>query len=251
MIIQADLHIHSCLSPCGSLDMSPKVIVSEAVRQGMSLIAITDHNSALNCQALEAICRERDDIRCFFGMEITSIEEVHLLCLTDSLSTITEFSEWIYGHLPNIDNDPEMFGDQVYVDAEENILGEAEKYLGNAVDLSIDRIRDEIKSRNMLFIPAHIDRDVFSMTSQLGFLPVDDYDAVEISRYHFRDKKRIPNLHKYPAISDSDAHFPEDIGCCFNRFEFDGKLIDFGIGDLKAIFASGKNEIWNREGRLK
>ena len=140
MKIRADLHIHSCLSPCGSLEMSPSAVVDRAVSAGLGLIAITDHNSALNCPALERICSSRDDICAFYGMEITSMEEVHLLALFDTADAAVDFGAFIYSHLPDIPNDPERFGDQVYVDEEENILGEVERYLGTAVNLSIDDI---------------------------------------------------------------------------------------------------------------
>ena len=214
MKIRADLHIHSCLSPCGSLEMSPSAIVERAVSAGLGLIAITDHNSALNCPALERICSARGDICAFYGMEITSMEEVHLLALFDTADAALDFGSFIYSHLPDIPNDPERFGDQVYVDEEENILGEVDRYLGTAVDLSIDDIGAHTHARGGLFIPSHIDRDLFSMISQLGFLPDGSYDAIELSRHFLRRSNDISSVNPqgYPVITSSDAHFLEGIG---------------------------------------
>lgn len=194
--------------------MSPSAIVERAAAAGLGLIALTDHNCALNCPALEKICSSRSDIRAFYGMEITSIEEVHLLALFDTADAAVDFSSYIYSHLPDIPNDPERFGDQVYVDDEENILGEVDRYLGNAVDISIDEIGIQTHSRGGLFIPSHIDRDLFSMISQLGFLPDGSYDAVEISRHFLRRAYDVSSVNPqgYPVITSSDSHYLDGIG---------------------------------------
>ena len=223
MKIRADLHIHSCLSPCGSLEMSPSVIVSRAVEAGLGLIALTDHNCALNCPTLEKICAGRTDIHCLYGMEITSTEEVHLLALFDDCAAAIDFSGYIYDRLPDIQNDPAAFGDQVYVDEEENILGEVDRYLGNAVCMTIDEIEEQTHLRNGIFIPAHIDRALFSMTSQLGFLPDGTYDAVELSRHFMKKKGDIASInpHNYPVITNSDAHYPDGVGSAGTLLQLD------------------------------
>jgi len=207
MKIKADLHIHTCLSPCGSLEMSPSAIAEAARRQGLDLAAVTDHNSALNCPAFADACK-RKNIWAMYGIEVTSMEEAHLLCIFETVDKALEFGDFIYGKLPDITNNPEIFGDQVYVDADENILGEVEKYLGNAVSLSIDEIRDEALSRSALFIPAHIDKPVFSIISQLGFLPDDSYSAIEV----FTPAESPAYEGRYSVITSSDAHYIDDIG---------------------------------------
>ncbi|MCL2293317.1 MAG: PHP domain-containing protein [Spirochaetes bacterium] len=207
MIIKADFHIHSCLSPCGSLEMSPSAIASELKKKGIDAAAITDHNSALNCPAFADACK-KDGVWGLFGMEVTSCEEAHLLCLFETPEAALDFGEFIYKNLPNIPNNPETFGDQVYVDSEENILGEVEKFLGNATLLSIDEIRAEVFSRGALFIPAHIDKPVFSITSQLGFLPDDNYSAIEV----FNPASCSDYESKYAVVTSSDAHFLADVG---------------------------------------
>jgi len=207
MVIKADLHIHTCLSPCGSLEMSPAAIAAAVKKARLDLASIADHNSALNCPAFSDACR-KEGLWAMFGLEVTSMEEAHVLCIFETADKALEFGDFIYSRLPDIPNNPEIFGDQVYVDENDNILGEVEKYLGSAVSLSIDEIKDEVFSRSGLFIPAHIDKPVFSITSQLGFLPDDDYTAVEV----FNPSQAGSYSEKYSVITSSDAHYLEDIG---------------------------------------
>lgn len=206
MLIRADLHIHSCVSPCASLEMSPKAIAERAKELGIGLLALTDHNTSLNCPAFAANCRELG-IWSVYGMEVTSNEEAHLVCLFEDVDTALEFSNFIYQYLPDVPNNPDVLGDQVYVDENEDILGEVEKYLGNATGLSIDDVREEVFFRNGIFIPAHVDKPVFSIPSQLGFLPDSNYSAIEVF-----NPVNAGDYSKYPVISNSDAHFLDDIG---------------------------------------
>ena len=205
MLIRSDLHIHSCVSPCASLEMSPAAIAEKAKEKGLELVALTDHNTALNCPAFKANC-DALGLWSLYGMEVTSSEEAHLVCLFEDVDTALEFSEFVYKYMPDIPNNPEVFGDQVYVDENEEILGEVEKYLGNASGLSIDDVREEVFFRNGLFIPAHVDKPVFSIVSQLGFLPDASYTAIEVF-----NPANAPEYAKYPVISDSDAHYLDDI----------------------------------------
>jgi len=204
--VRSDLHIHSCLSPCGSLEMSPRSIARRAIERGLDLIALTAHNSALNAPACSAACQSAG-IACIFGLEGTTREEAHVLCLFESPEEALGFGEDIYSLIPDIPNDPEKMGDQVFVDDGENILGEVEKYLPQAADLSIDDLALRVGEAEGLFIPAHVDKPVFSIVSQLGFLPPLPYTALETTR--------MPcpvNTGKLPLIMNSDAHYLDDIG---------------------------------------
>ncbi len=205
MLVRADLHIHSCVSPCASLEMSPAAIAEKAKEKGLDLVALTDHNTALNCPAFKVNCAQQG-LWSLYGMEVTSSEEAHLVCLFEDVETALEFSEFVYKYMPDVENKPEVFGDQVYVDENEEILGEVEKYLGNASGLSIDDVREEVFFRNGLFIPAHVDKPVFSIVSQLGFLPDADYTAIEVF-----NPVNAKDYAKYPVISDSDAHYLDDV----------------------------------------
>ena len=128
MQVRCDLHIHSCLSPCGDLEMSPKQIALEAKKKGLDVIALTDHNSALNSMAFRSACNSVG-IFAIYGVEITSSEEVHVLALFKNPESAIKIGEKVYKSLVSIKNDPEKWGDQVYLDDDENILGEVEKYL--------------------------------------------------------------------------------------------------------------------------
>ena len=242
MLLKADLHIHTCLSPCASLEMSPSLIADILISRGINIAAVTDHNSALNCPAFAQACAGKYFLP-LFGIEVNSIEEAHLLCIFRSSDDALDFGSFIYEKIPDVKNDPERFGDQVYVDADENILGEVEKYLGSSVMLSMNEIMDEVYLRGGLFIPAHIDKPVFSVTSQLGFLPEENYSAVEVfNASALTGSAAGPAIakyrEKYCVITSSDAHFPDDIGKSF--FEIDLEELSFdalaeGLKQRKAV----------------
>ncbi len=221
MTVHCDLHIHSCLSPCGSLFSSPSAIARRAAEIGLQLIALTDHNSSLNCPTFLDACR-REGIAAMCGMEATSAEEAHCLCLFEDLESSLEFSKFIEAHQQVIPLKPERMGDQVIVDLDENILGTVDRLLISATDLSIDRLAAEVHAREGLFIPAHVDRAAFSLTSQLGFIPQGDFDALE---WYHRDNPEKARYAAYPAVTNSDAHYPEDIGR--RSFTFTGERADF------------------------
>jgi 3',5'-nucleoside bisphosphate phosphatase len=204
--VLADLHNHSCLSPCASLEMSPKELARRAREAGIGLLALTDHNSALNCPAFAQACAA-EGIVPVFGIEATTREEVHVLCLFQTAEQALSLGEALYALLPPLPNVPEKMGDQVWVDAEDYVLGEVEVYLGNACDADIEEVAGLCLERGGIVVPAHIDRAAFSMTSQLGFLPPGPYAAVEVQHYPPRVETG-----GYTVITGSDAHFPGDIG---------------------------------------
>ncbi|MFQ3546699.1 MAG: PHP domain-containing protein [Termitinemataceae bacterium] len=202
----ADFHNHSCLSPCGSLDLSPRVLVELAARRGIGILALTDHNSAANCPAFAKLCYQAGIVP-LFGMEATTREEVHVLCLFTHLDEALAFGEQVYTVLPPFPNDPERMGDQVVVNEYDEIEDVVDVYLGSALDLGLDAIGPLVEQMGGLVIPAHIDRPSFSMTSQLGFVSPGPWAALECVR--------LPpsvDTFGYPLITGSDAHYPEHIG---------------------------------------
>jgi hypothetical protein len=204
--ILADLHNHSCLSPCASLEESPRLIARLARERGLDLVALTDHNSALNCPAFAECCR-REGIAPLFGIEACSVEEVHVLCLFGAVEGALEFGESLRGLLQDLPYDAGKLGDQVVVDADEGVLELVEYYLGAALTIGFDDLCAEAARRGALVIPAHVDRPMFSVSSQLGFLPAGPYDAVESVM------APPPGLSGgHPAISASDSHYPEHVG---------------------------------------
>lgn len=206
MTIRADLHNHSCLSPCGDLEVSPIRLARRAAERGISLIALTDHNAAGNCPAFAEACR-RVGLMALFGTETTSREEVHILSLFPDVESALDWGRWVYERLPDFRHDPEKLGDQVVVDVDENILAFEERYLIPAIEASIDDIVAETLQRDGLVIPAHIDRSAHSIYSQLGFLPDLPFSALEITR-----RPPPPGAEDYTLICDSDAHFLDDVG---------------------------------------
>jgi PHP family Zn ribbon phosphoesterase len=230
MSLLADFHNHSCLSPCGSLDLSPRRLVDLAAARGLKVLALTDHNSSLNCPAFAKLCLRKGIIP-VYGMEATTSEEIHVLCLFTNLDACLAFNDYAYRILLPFPNDPEKTGDQVYVDEEDNILGELEYYLINPLELSVDDIGAKVAEYGGIVIPAHVDRAAFSMFSQLGAVVKGPWAALECTRIPPLILARGPaptgssansalstapdtlalDTLGYPLISSSDAHYPEHV----------------------------------------
>ncbi len=225
---RVDLHVHTCLSPCGSLDMSPAVIVRTAIDRGLQAIAITDHNTTIQCPVIQAL-GEENGLTVFAGVEVTSREEAHCLVFFPTDDARQLFQAYIDRYLPRIPNNPERFGDQVWVDRHENILGECPWLLISAIDQSINQISHYAHSLGCLFVPAHVERPVFSIISQLGFMdPSLRPDAVEYNNQALFDKllPQHPYLQSYTHYTASDAHVPEQIGTKPWVFPMSGGTLD-------------------------
>ena len=176
-----DLHIHSCLSPCANLEMSPSEIVKRAVAAGMGGIALTDHQSARNTPAI-AECARRAGLECLFGLEVCTAEEVHTLAVFDTTEQALAMTEWVYEALPKRVNDPDTFGDQPVVTWDDDIVEMEWRILAMACRRTIPETAAKCKELGGAYIAAHIDRPNFSVYSQLGCIPEGCFDAVELSR---------------------------------------------------------------------
>lgn len=217
---RADLHIHTVLSPCGDLTMSPANIITEAVRKGLGIIGITDHNSTRHC-ALVRKMASSNGIFTLMGAEVTTREEVHCLAFFENTDTLGIFQEFIDEHLPDIKNVPEIFGDQVEVDEEEMIIYTEERLLTNATDVAIEELEEYVHKLGGIFIPAHIDRLKNGIYGQLGLFPTGlKADALEVSRNNKRKEfaAQHEEIASYKLITNSDSHFPEHIGRAFTKF---------------------------------
>ena len=204
-IYKADLHLHTILSPCGDYGMMPTAIVTKALEKGLDIIAVTDHNSAGNFKAVKK-AGIKEGLTVIGGMEICSEEEVHLLAYFDNNEDLFNMEEIVQSNLPGINN-AEAFGDQVFLDSKNKILGVSENLLFGATTLTIDRIVELVHQNFGMIIAAHVDREVFSIISQLGYIPEGiDLDGLELVR------PDSGNFYEYPVISCSDAHYIEDIG---------------------------------------
>ena len=200
--------------------MSPANIVSEAARKGLDIIGITDHNTTLHC-SLVARLAQKMGIFVMQGAEVTTKEEVHCLAFFENIDAINTFQEFLDDNLPDISNNPSIFGYQIQVDENEIIVHEEKKLLTNAISKSIGEVEVLVHSLNGLFIPAHIDRKKNSLYSQLGLLPEDlKAEALEISGVSSADEflEEHHEIEKFPLIRCSDAHFPDQIGTAYTDF---------------------------------
>lgn len=210
----ADLHVHTALSPCAGDSATPPNIVASAIENGMQMIAITDHNSAENVGAVVK-CGKLHGLKVIPGMEVASREEVHLVCLLNSVDTALELQQIVYAALPDEPNRPDYFGRQLVMDGEGAVTGECTRLLMTAADLPFDTIIREVHRLGGLAIAAHIDRPSFSVIANLGMVPPGaELDAVEISAALTRDEAiaRFPSIGDFPVIAGSDAHAPQAIG---------------------------------------
>lgn len=220
---RADLHIHTLLSPCGELSMSPAVIVSQALRKKLDIIGITDHNSTRQA-ALVSMLGAQKGLFVLQGAEVTTREEVHCLAFFEGPAELEVFQEYLDDNIPAFKNDPLIFGDQVVVNEEEEIIYTEERLLINATGISIGELEAFVHTHDGLFIPAHIDRMKNSIYSQLGFLPADlNADALEISKRSTPEEfSRIhPEISTCTLLTNSDAHYPEAVGTVFNCLEME------------------------------
>jgi predicted metal-dependent phosphoesterase TrpH len=210
---RADLHIHSVLSPCGDLEMSPERIVEEAIRKDLDVIAITDHNSTRQAPEVMAVGREKG-LLVLCGAEVNTREEVHGVALFENEDQVAHFQQYLDAHLPDIPNKPDFFGHQVWVNRKEEIMGEEPRLLWSALDQSLDEVAEQVRQLKGLFFPAHIDRPVNGLLRQLGFVPEHlQADALEVCQYnHAWDDKNPDLLKLFSIICNSDAHTLEQIG---------------------------------------
>jgi PHP family Zn ribbon phosphoesterase len=223
MLYRADLHIHTILSPCGDLEMTPRPIVAQAKERGLHIIGITDHNNTRNSAEVQKT-GNREGIFVLCGAEVTTKEEVHCLAFFETPEQLAEFQQFLDANLPPIKNDEEKFGYQLIINEDEEILGNEEYLLINAIKKSINEVADEVERLGGIFIPAHIDKMQNSVLSQLGFLPPDlKVNALELSKNTDKSVflKRNAYLSKYFFIQSSDAHYPKDIGCVYTELEMD------------------------------
>jgi PHP family Zn ribbon phosphoesterase len=222
-----DLHVHSCLSPCADNDNTPNNIAGMAVIAGLDIIALTDHNTCMNCPAF-FVAAERYGIIPIAGMELTTSEDIHIVCLFPDLDSAMAFDNEIRSHRTLIKNRKDIFGEQLILDGEDNVIGEDEFLLTIATDISSDDVSDIVTQYGGLCFPAHIDKSSNSMIATLGTLPPTPYfPTVEV-----KDLSKLQDLRdKHPidgrlVLSSSDAHYLENIGDAGGTLELDTESDD-------------------------
>lgn len=199
--------------------MIPANIAGMASIIGLDVIAVTDHNSCKNVPAVMEAASEYG-ITVIPGMELTTAEEVHVVCLFETLEDAMAFDSYVYDHLLPFPNKPEIFGQQQICNSTDQILGEVEYLLINATDISFDQVFDLVKNYHGIMIPAHVDKDTTSLISNLGFIPPDSqFTCAEVKNLAKLDKlkEQHPYLKQCKIISNSDAHYLEHINEPVNR----------------------------------
>lgn len=226
--LRADLHIHTCLSPCGELTMSPRAVVERARASGLDIIAVTDHNTTENAGAvIEAAAGT--GLAVLPGIELTTAEEVHVLGLFGTGGVLGPFQAEVFRNLPDVPSKMKFVDDQVIVDAADYVTGFCPRCLFGATLFSIQDAVDLIHRHGGLAIACHVDRESFSIVSQLGFIPPGlGLDGVEVSSRMSPDeaKTAFGAFDGLPVVRFSDAHKPEEIGAVSTDFLVEGPGLD-------------------------
>jgi hypothetical protein len=228
MKIYYDLHIHSCLSPCGDNENTPNNIVNMSKLKGLDVIAIADHNSSKNARAVAKV-GEKAGILVIPALELTTSEDIHVLCLFKSFEESDEFTNYISKNMVKIENNIKIFGNQYIMNENDEIIGEEKNLLTISSGISINRINILIKEYNGIAIPAHIDRQSNGIIGVLGYYDVElGFPLVE------SNKKIIEYL---PYITNSDAHYLENINEKVNSLEIEELSIK---GVINALIKKNK-----------
>lgn len=235
--MKADLHIHTLLSPCGDIEMTPSNIVNKALETGLDIIGITDHNSTLQCREVLRIASSKE-LFVLCGAEITTKEEVHVLAFVEGEDKLNDLQKYLADNLPVIPNNPDIFGYQLVVNEDEEVLYQEDNLLIGAIDRTIEEVEKFIRSLNGIFIPAHFDKRQNSVMSQLGFLPPDlRPDAIELSPNTDTDQFKTKNryLAGYSFTHSSDAHYLHNIGRVFTELPIECLTFDAVKNGLKML----------------
>lgn len=225
-MIKADFHVHTVLSPCGDVEMTPLFIVERAKSAGLSIVGITDHNSTLNANVIKEI-GDREGIFILTGAEVTTSEEIHVLVFVDGKDKLRILQEFLETNIIKIKNNPDLFGYQLVVDEYENVTEEIEYLLINALDKTLDEVEMFVHSLGGIVIPAHINKSANSLLSQLGFIPrINNFDALEVllrdGRVFFAGNEVDTGVKK--LITSSDAHYIEDFGFSYSSISIEGDI---------------------------
>lgn len=232
-----DLHIHSCLSPCGDIDMTPNNIVGMSKLLGLDIIALTDHNSVLNCEAVMKLGLE-NRLCVIPGMELTTMEEIHVVCLFPTLEKALAFNDYVKEHQMQFPNRADIYGPQIVMNENDEEIAQVENLLILATDISVMDIKTLVESFDGVCYPAHINRDSMSIISSLGDIPPEcGFKTAEVSSSGDVEKLKVqyPILRDMLIVRDSDAHYLQNMRDAENFFE----LSELSI---KAVLEKLKNE---------
>jgi len=233
-----DLHIHSCLSPCADITMTPKFISEKLVKLGIDLISITDHNSAGNVRVFSEVFSKKG-IKVIPGIEVHTREDVHVLGYFPSIESSEKYSRWLYERIPDVEVEPEKFGYQLFIDKEDNFIATEDKWLGQSTDLTIDDAVDSIHGFGGFFVYSHVNRKM-GVIYQLGFINEFDSDNKIIAEVNFkRDLQILSAYRNLKIIRSSDAH------------SLDTLFLPMKLGMEKRSFDDLKNCLFKDVGKVE
>jgi hypothetical protein len=233
--ILADLHVHTVLSPCADVEMIPPLIVERALHLGLGLIAITDHNTADNCGSVIKAAQDTGLV-VLPGMEVQTSEEVHVICLFDTLEQALTWQGIVVNHLPGLPNREDSFGAQFVVDANGEYVRTETRLLLTSTDLTLGETVSRITGLGGMAIPAHVDRMSYSLLANLGFVPPGlNCPALELFRLTFPDEARArwPELAAWPLIRGGDAHRLSEIGPALRLIMAERTLAELSLAFAK------------------
>lgn len=237
-----DFHLHSCLSPCGDQDMTPNNIINMAYLKGLDIVALTDHNSSQNCKAFMEVGKKVGMIT-IPGMELCTSEDIHIVCLFKTLDGALEFEKVIRKNSPQIKNRAEIFGEQLILDSDDNVIGHEENLLINASGLSVTKALKLSRDFGGTCYPAHVDKMSNSIIAVLGVIPNEcKFNTIELSKRCIneqRDKflKENPSCSDKTIISSSDAHYLEDINEKINSLKLPDDSVETVINYLDGCYS--------------
>ena len=204
-----DLHMHSCLSPCGDDDMTPNNIAGMGVLNGLNIMALTDHNTSKNCPAFFKAAKKNGIIP-IAGMELTTAEDIHIVCLFPELEAAMEFDNTVDLHRVKYPNRTDIFGNQLILDENDELVGTEDFFLPNATDITVEQTPELVRRYGGFCYPAHIDREANGIIATLGDFPPDSgftaaefHDSGNIEEY----SKKYPEVSGKKIIVSSDAHY--------------------------------------------
>ncbi len=226
-----DLHIHSCLSPCGDNDMTPNNIAGMAALMGLDIIAITDHNTCKNAASVMA-AGEEAGVLVIPGMELCTAEEAHIVCLFETLEGAMEFDGYIYKNMPHVPNKADIFGEQRMLSPQDELMGTEENLLLVSSFIGVDDVLPLAREYGGIALPAHVNRDSYSVIAALGALPPEaGFTAFEATRDCDMDAlyQSNPELQGLHAVRDSDSHYLETLA------ESEAHLMELPERSIKAV----------------
>lgn len=224
MEINYDLHLHTALSPCALEEMTPNNLVNMSLISDLDVIAVTDHNSCENVAAVMKVAEETGLI-VIPGIEVETQEEIHIVCLFETLQAAYQLQDVVYRHLPQRRNNAKIFGNQLLLDHEDEEIGRLDRLLSFATGISIDDLVETVRKIGGVCIPAHIDRPSYSIISNLGMLPEHlSFPVLEISR-HSKCIDFEPMYKDHLLIQSSDAHELGFVGICESKLQVTEKSI--------------------------